>query len=143
MKTKLTAAPIGGSACVLPGPCLLLGVTLPGRYQPRPRLSSRYRLDQPWEPHRLLARVPMPGTAGSGPSCTGTLVVATADRPADRPARKAPFLICPRAAGRRGLPNGVQLGFMGVQLGGKVTGAGWRREAGAAGSSARGVVALS
>jgi hypothetical protein len=32
---------------------------------------------------------------------------------------KAPLLICSGAASRRGLPMGVQLGFMGVQLGGK------------------------
>jgi hypothetical protein len=32
--------------------------------------------------------------------------------------RKAPLLICPGAASRRGLLMGVQLGFIGVQLGG-------------------------
>ena len=37
---------------------------------------------------------------------------------------KAPLLICSGAASRRGLPMGVQLGFMGVQLGGKVIWAG-------------------
>ena len=35
---------------------------------------------------------------------------------------KAPLLICSGAASRRALPYGVQLGFMGVQLGGKVIG---------------------
>ena len=39
---------------------------------------------------------------------------------------KAPLLICSGAASRRGLPMGVQLGFMGVQLGGKVIWAGLR-----------------
>jgi len=38
---------------------------------------------------------------------------------------------------------GVQLGFMGVQLGDKVTGAGLRAMRGMAGSSARGVAVLS
>ena len=38
---------------------------------------------------------------------------------------KAPLLTCPGAAGRRECLMGVQLGFMGVQLGGKVTGAGF------------------
>ena len=37
---------------------------------------------------------------------------------------KAPLLICSGAASRRGLPMGVQLGFMEVQLGGKVIWAG-------------------
>jgi hypothetical protein len=39
---------------------------------------------------------------------------------------KAPLLICSGAASRRGLSMGVQLGFMGVQLGGKVIGASLR-----------------
>ena len=39
---------------------------------------------------------------------------------------KAPLLICSGAASRRGLSYGVQLGFMGVQLGGKVIWAGSR-----------------
>ena len=43
-----------------------------------------------------------------------------------RRARKGAVLICSGAASRRGLPYGVQLGFMGVQLGGKVTCAGLR-----------------
>lgn len=38
-----------------PRPRLSLGVTLPGQYQPRPRLSTRHRLDQPWGAHRRLA----------------------------------------------------------------------------------------
>jgi NADP-dependent 3-hydroxy acid dehydrogenase YdfG len=37
---------------------------------------------------------------------------------------QAPLLICSGTASRRGLPMGVQLGFMGVQLGGKVIWAG-------------------
>ena len=39
---------------------------------------------------------------------------------------KAPLLICSGVASRRDCLMGVQLGFMGVQLGGKVIGAGLR-----------------
>lgn len=56
-----------------------------------------------WPPSLAL---PASGPMGSGPCAEGTV------------------LICPGVASRRGLPYGVQLGFMGVQLGGKVIWAG-------------------
>jgi hypothetical protein len=114
-------------------PRLSLGVTLPGRYQPRPRLSTRYRLDQPWGAHRRLGRVSVSGTADGGQITRRNPCSSHGRPPSGLPGTEGTVLICPCAArlAAGDCLMGVQLGFMGVQLGGKVIGAG------AVGSSGR------
>ena len=66
----------------------------------------------------------MSGTAGGGPIMRRNPCGSHGRPPSGPPGTEGTVLICPCAAGRRGLPDGVQLGFMGVQHGGKVIGAG-------------------
>jgi hypothetical protein len=114
-----------------PRPRLSLGVTPPGRYQPRPRLSTRYRLNRSWGAHRRLAPGLDPGhgrrRAHHAPNPPGS----HGRPPSGPPATGGTVLIALVRLAAGDCLMGVQLGFMGVQLGGKAIGAG------AAGSSGR------
>ena len=81
--------------CAFSRPRLSLGVTLPGRYQPGPRLSTSYRLDQPWGAHRRLARVSMSGTAGGGHVMRRNPCGSHGRPPSGPPGTEGTVLICP------------------------------------------------
>ena len=96
-----------------PRPRLSLGVTLPGRYQPRPRLSTRYRLDQPWGSIGGWPRVSMPGTADGGHLMHRNPCGSHGRPPSGPPGTEGTVLISLCAAGRRGLPDGGSTRFHG------------------------------
>jgi hypothetical protein len=98
---------------VLPGRACHSALRCRGRHQPRPRLSTRYRLDQPWGSHRGLARVPMPGIVGGGPVMRRNPSGSHGRPPSGPPGTEGTVLVCPCAAGRRGLPDGGSTRFHG------------------------------
>ena len=69
-------------------------------------------------------RVSMSGTAGGGPIMRRNPCGSHGRPPSGPPGTEGTVLICPCAAGRRGLPDGGSTRFMRVQLGGKVIGTG-------------------
>ena len=83
-------------------------------------------------------RVSMSGAQlAAGPSLRRNPCGSHGRPPGGPPGTEGTVLICPCAAGRRGLPDGVQLGFMRVQLGGKVI---WAGAVAAAGGCRRAVL---
>jgi hypothetical protein len=117
MPYKPRAEHNGGSVRVLPGRACHSALRCRAGIK-RPRLSTLYRLDQPWGAHRRLARVSMSGTADGGHVMRRNPCGSHGRPPSGPPGTEGTVLICPCAAGRRGLPrwgfNSVLWGFNSV-----------------------------
>jgi hypothetical protein len=115
---------IGGSACVLSGRACHSALRCRAGFSrgrgTRPG-TGWTGLGEPiggWPGSRCRAAV------GGGPVMRRNPCGGHGRPPSGPPATEGAVLICPCAAGRRGLPDGGSTRFMGVQLGGKVTGEG-------------------
>jgi hypothetical protein len=96
-----------GRQCARPlRPRLSLGVTLPGRHQPEAAAINPAPAGPALGSHRRLARVPMPGSNWRQARHAPDPCSRRGRPPSGPPGAEGTVLICPCAAGRRGLPDG-------------------------------------